>query len=131
MSDARKAIVTDGAPAAIATYSQAVVAGGVLYCAGQMPLDPATMELVPGGVRGQTRRCLESLEAICAQAGARLSDATRITVYLTDLSTYAEMNEVYAEFFSVPEPPARATIGVSELPKGGSVEIDAIVVVDR
>lgn len=128
MSNQRKAVATDEAPAAIATYSQAIVAGGVLYCAGQMPLDPATGELVPGGVREQTRRCLQSLEAICATAETRLSDAARITVYLTDLATYAEMNEVYAEFFSVPEPPARATIGVSELPRGGSVEIDAIVV---
>jgi 2-iminobutanoate/2-iminopropanoate deaminase len=127
----RHAVATDRAPAAIATYSQGVVAGGVLYCAGQMPLDPATGELVAGGVGEQTRRCLQSLEAICEQAGARLSDAARITVYLTDLASYAEMNEVYAEFFGVPEPPARATIGVSELPRGGSVEIDAVVALER
>jgi 2-iminobutanoate/2-iminopropanoate deaminase len=103
----------------------------VLYCAGQMPLDPDRGELVPGGVPEQTRRCLESLRAICDAAGTRLQDAARITVYLTDLSAYAQMNEVYAEFFDGPEPPARATIGVSELPRGGSVEIDAIVVLPQ
>jgi reactive intermediate/imine deaminase len=122
----RRAVETDGAPASIGPYSQALQAGGVLYCSGQVPLDPASGELVQGGIAEQARRCLESLEAICEQAGVRLRDAARMTIYLTDLSLFGELNEVYADFFSEPFP-ARSTVGVAELPKGALVEIDATV----
>ena len=123
---ARRAIETDDAPAPIGPYSQAVVAGGVLYCSGQVPLDPATGELVGGGVSEQARRCLESLDAVCAAAGTRLSEAARIGIYLTDMDLFAEVNEIYASFFSEPFP-VRTTVGVAALPKGALVEMDATV----
>jgi 2-iminobutanoate/2-iminopropanoate deaminase len=103
-----------------------VIAGGLLHCSGQLPLDPDSGSLVEGGVGEQGRRCLESLDAVCRAAGARLSDAARLTIYLTDISRFAELNDVYAEFFSEPYP-ARSTVGVSELPKRAMVEIDATV----
>jgi reactive intermediate/imine deaminase len=122
----RRAVDTDDAPAPVGPYSQALVAGGVLYCSGQVPLAPESGELVEGGIAPQARRCLESLAAVCEAAGARLEDAARITIYLTDLSLFAEVNEVYAEYFSDPYP-ARTTVGVSALPKGAGIEIDATV----
>jgi reactive intermediate/imine deaminase len=122
----RRAIETDQAPAPIGPYSQAVEAGGVLYCSGQVPLDPASGELVEGDIGDQARRCLESLDAVCREAGARLTDAARIGIYLTDMSVFAEVNEVYAEFFSEPFP-VRTTVGVAALPKGALVEMDATV----
>jgi 2-iminobutanoate/2-iminopropanoate deaminase len=122
----RRPVSSADAPAPIGPYSQAVIAGGVLYCSGQVPLDPATGELVEGGAAEQARRCLRSLEAVCGEAGTRLGDAARLTIYLTDLGRFAEVNEVYAEFFSDPHP-ARTTVEVAALPKGAKVEIDAIV----
>jgi 2-iminobutanoate/2-iminopropanoate deaminase len=122
----RRAVETDGAPAPIGPYSQAVVANGVLYCSGQVPLDPATGELVEGGVAEQARRCLESLDAVCREAGTQLSEAARIGIYLTDMGLFAELNEVYAGFFSEPFP-VRSTVGVAALPKGALVEMDATV----
>jgi reactive intermediate/imine deaminase len=122
----RRAIETDDAPAPIGPYSQAVVANGVLYCSGQVPLDPATGELVDGGVAEQARRCLESLDAVCRAAGTRLSETARIGIYLTDMNLFAEVNEVYASFFSEPFP-VRTTVGVAALPKGATVEMDATV----
>jgi 2-iminobutanoate/2-iminopropanoate deaminase len=122
----RRAIETDRAPAPIGPYSQAVVADGVLYCSGQVPLDPVTGELVEGGVAEQARRCLESLDAVCRAAGTQLSDAGRIGIYLTDMALFAELNEVYASFFSEPFP-VRTTVGVAALPKGALVEMDATV----
>ncbi len=122
----RRAIETEGAPAPIGPYSQAVVADGVLYCSGQVPLDPATGELIDGGVAEQARRCLESLDAVCRAAGTRLSEAARIGIYLTDMDLFAELNEVYATFFSEPFP-VRSTVGVAALPKGALVEMDATV----
>src|SRR6476661_2696726 len=92
----RRPVETDGAPAPIGPYSQAVVADGILYCSGQVPLDPATGELIDGGVGEQTKRCLENLSAVCAGAGAQLSDAVRLTVYAADLpGDWAEINEAY------------------------------------
>jgi 2-iminobutanoate/2-iminopropanoate deaminase len=126
----RRPIETDGAPAPIGPYSQAVVADGVLYCSGQVPLDPSTGELVEGGVAEQARRCLESLDAVCRAAGAQLSDAARIGIYLTDMELFAELNEVYAGFFSEPFP-VRTTVGVAALPKGALVEMDATVPVGQ
>ena len=126
----RRPIETDGAPAPIGPYSQAVVADGVLYCSGQVPLDPSTGELVDGGVAEQARRCLESLDAICRAAGTRLEEAARIGIYLTDMELFAELNEVYASFFSEPFP-VRTTVGVGALPKGAMVEMDATVPLGR
>jgi 2-iminobutanoate/2-iminopropanoate deaminase len=122
----KRPIQTDQAPEPIGPYSQAIEAGGVLYCSGQVPLDPATGELVEGGIAEQARRCLESLDAVCEAAGTRLSEAARIGIYLTDMALFAELNEVYATFFSEPFP-VRTTIGVAALPKGALVEMDATV----
>jgi 2-iminobutanoate/2-iminopropanoate deaminase len=122
----RRLVETEGAPAPIGPYSQAVVADGILYCSGQVPLDPATGELVEGGIADQARRCLESLEAVCRAAGTRLSEAARIGIYLTDMELFADLNEVYASFFSDPFP-VRTTVGVAALPKGALVEMDATV----
>ena len=126
----RRPIETDGAPAPIGPYSQAVVADGVLYCSGQVPLDPSTGELVEGGVAEQARRCLESLDAVCRAAGTQLSEAARIGIYLTDMELFAELNEVYAGFFSEPFP-VRTTVGVAALPKGALVEMDATVPIEQ
>jgi 2-iminobutanoate/2-iminopropanoate deaminase len=124
--DLRRPVETDGAPAPIGPYSQAVVADGVLYCSGQVPLDPDTGELIEGGVAEQARRCLESLDAVCRAAGTELSEAARIGIYLTDMGLFAELNQVYATFFSEPFP-VRTTVGVAALPKGALVEMDATV----
>ena len=126
MSHHRRTVTAVGAPAAVGPYSHAVVAGGLLFCSGQMPLDPATGELVDGPLGDQARRCLENLDAVCAAAGATLADAVRLTVYLTDLGAFAEVNEAYGAFFGA-DPPARVAIGVAALPQGAQVEIDAIV----
>jgi 2-iminobutanoate/2-iminopropanoate deaminase len=126
----RRSVETGGAPAPIGPYSQAVVADGVLYCSGQVPLDPASGELVDGGIVEQARRCLESLDAVCREAGTRLSEAARIGIYLTDMNLFGELNEVYASFFSEPFP-VRTTVGVAALPKGALVEMDATVPLGR
>ena len=123
----REIISTDAAPEAVGPYSQAVRSGNLLFCSGQVPLDPATGELVKEDVAGQTRRCLENLTAVCDAAGASLADAVRLTVYLVDMGDFARVNEVYAEFFEGGDPPARVAIGVAALPKGADVEIDAVV----
>jgi 2-iminobutanoate/2-iminopropanoate deaminase len=126
----RRPIEAEGAPAPIGPYSQAVVADGVLYCSGQVPLDPDTGELEAGGVADQARRCLENLDAVCRAAGTQLSEAARIGIYLTDMDLFAELNEVYAGFFSEPFP-VRTTVGVAALPKGALVEMDATVPLGR
>ena len=126
MSKERKTIDADGAPAAVGPYSHAVEANGLLFCSGQIPLDAESGEIVGATPAEQARRCLENLQTVCRAAGAELGDAVRCTVYMTDLSAFAEVNEVYAEFFSS-EPPARAAVGVAALPRGAQVEIDAIV----
>jgi reactive intermediate/imine deaminase len=122
----RRAVETQGAPAPIGPYSQAVEAGSVLYCSGQVPLDPSSGELIDGDIAEQARRCLENLDAVCLEAGTRLDQAARIGIYLTDMSLFAEVNEVYGEYFSDPFP-ARTTLGVAELPKGALIEMDATV----
>jgi 2-iminobutanoate/2-iminopropanoate deaminase len=101
--------------------------GDLLFCSGQIPLEPSTGELVKEDVEGQARRCLQNLEAICAAAGGSLSNAVRCTVYLGDMADFARVNEVYAEFFEGADPPARVAIAAAGLPKGADVEIDAIV----
>jgi 2-iminobutanoate/2-iminopropanoate deaminase len=123
----RQSVSTDGAPEAIGPYSQGVRSGSLLFCSGQIPLDPSTGEIVKEDVEGQTRRCLENLTAVCEAAGGSLADAVRCTVYLTDMGDFARVNDVYASFFEGAEPPARVAIGVAALPKGADVEIDAIV----
>jgi 2-iminobutanoate/2-iminopropanoate deaminase len=115
-----------GAPAAIGPYSHAVRAAGLLFCSGQIPLDPDSGELVGATAAEQADQCLRNLQAVCAAAGATLSDAVRMTVYLTDMGAFAAVNEVYGAFFEA-DPPARAAVGVAALPKGALVEIDAIV----
>ena len=122
----RKKVSTDSAPAAIGPYSQGMRAGDLLFCSGQIPLEPSTGELVKEGIDGQARRCLENLAAVCEAAGGSLADAVRCTVYLTDMNDFTRVNEVYADFFG-DEPPARVAIAVAGLPKGADVEIEAIV----
>ena len=127
MANERVAIEAEGAPAAVGPYSHAVRTGELLFCSGQIPLDPSTGEIVGSNAAEQARRCLQNLEAVCAAAGTSLSRALRLTVYMTDLGEFAPVNEVYASFFSGGDPPARVAIGVVALPKGAQVEIDAIV----
>ncbi len=126
MSQHREPVTALGAPAAVGPYSHAVRAGGLLFCSGQIPLDPESGKLVGQTPAEQAKRCLENLQAICAAAGGALEDAVRCTVYMTDLEAFNEVNETYAEFFAA-DPPARVTIGVAALPKGAQIEIDAIV----
>ena len=123
----RTPVSTDQAPAAIGAYSQAIRTGSLLFCSGQVALDPSTGELVKEDVVGQTRRCLENLSAVCEAAGASLSEAVRCTVYLADMDDFARMNEAYGDFFGEDNPPARVAIAVAALPRGADVEIDAIV----
>jgi 2-iminobutanoate/2-iminopropanoate deaminase len=123
----RHAVSTDSAPAAIGPYSQGMRVGDLLFCSGQIPLDPSSGELVKEDIAGQARRCLQNLEAICGAAGASLSNAVRCTVYLSDMNDFARVNEVYAEFFGEDDAPARVTVAAAGLPKGADVEIDAIV----
>jgi reactive intermediate/imine deaminase len=126
----RTAISTPQAPKAIGPYSQAIRHETLLWCSGQIPIDPATGELVAGDAAAQARRCLQNLEAVCTAAGSHLRDAIRCTVYLTDLADFAAVNTVYAEFMGSP-PPARACVQVAALPKGAQVEIDAVVACDE
>jgi 2-iminobutanoate/2-iminopropanoate deaminase len=123
----RQAVATDSAPAAIGPYSQAMRAGDLLFCSGQVPLDPSSGELVKDDIEGQARRCLENLAAVAEAGGGSLAQAVRCTVYLTDMNDFARVNEVYAQFFGADDPPARVAVGVAALPKGADVEIDAIV----
>jgi 2-iminobutanoate/2-iminopropanoate deaminase len=126
MSHHREPVTALGAPAAIGPYSHAVRAGGLLFCSGQIPLDPDSGELVDGGPGEQARRCLDNLTAVCAAAGASLADAVRLTVYLTDMAAFAEVNDVYETYFEA-EPPARVALAVAGLPKGALVELDAVI----
>jgi 2-iminobutanoate/2-iminopropanoate deaminase len=123
----RQSVATDQAPEAIGPYSQGIRSGSLLFCSGQIPLDPSTGEIVKEDVEGQARRCLENLAAVCEAAGGSLADAVRCTVYLTDMNDFARVNDVYATFFEGAEPPARVAIGVAALPKGADIEVDAIV----
>lgn len=124
----RYRIATDRAPGAIGPYSQAVVARGVVYCSGQIPLDPATMTIVDGDIREQTRRALDNLSGVLAAAGSSLHHAVKTTVYLSDMNDFPAMNEVYAGYFADP-PPARSTVEVRRLPRDVRVEIDVIALV--
>ena len=123
---AREIIKTDKAPAAIGTYSQAVKVGDTVYISGQIPLDPATMELV-SGTEAQIRRVFDNLKAVAEASGGGLRDVAKLGIFLTDLGNFAMVNQIMAEYFQEPYP-ARAAIGVAALPKGSQVEMDAILV---
>ena len=130
MSHHREPVTAPGAPAAVGPYSHAVRAGDLLFCSGQTPLDPGTGKLIEGSVGAQAVQCLENLATVCRAAGAQLSDAVRMGVYVTDMATFAEVNAAYAAFFPQ-DAPARSTIGVASLPLGAAVEIDAVVALPR
>ena len=125
----REIIHTDQAPAAIGVYSQAVKVGATVYLSGQIPLDPATMQLVEGGMEAQIRRVFDNLAAVARAAGGSLADTVKLNVFLTDLSHFALVNQVMAEYFREPYP-ARAAIGVAALPRGAWVEMDAVLVLE-
>ncbi|WP_455196656.1 RidA family protein [Kaarinaea lacus] len=123
---ARQIIQTDKAPKAIGTYSQAVKCGTTVYCSGQIPLDPATMNLVEGDMSAQVKRVFDNLQAVAEAAGGSLADVAKLNVFLTDLGHFALVNEIMAEYFQEPYP-ARAAIGVASLPKSAQVEMDAVL----
>lgn len=125
----KEAVATTQAPQAIGPYSQAVSAGPWLFCSGQIGLDPATGELVAGGIEAETSRVLDNLRAVLAAAGATPDRVLRTTIYLVDLGDFGRVNEIYARYFRAPFP-ARATVGVAALPRGARVEIDAIALLE-
>lgn len=122
----KQPIQTNQAPQAIGTYSQAVRAGNTIYLSGQIGLDPATMQLADG-IDAQIHQVFRNLQAVAAAAGASLADAAKITVFLTDLANFAKLNEIMAQYVPTPYP-ARSAVGVSQLPRGALVEIEAILV---
>lgn len=127
MTTELRTITTDGAPKAIGPYSQAIAAGELIFCAGQVALDPSSGESVTGDVGAQTERVIDNLRAVLETAGSDLSHVVKTTVYLTDFNDFAAMNEVYAKRFG-DHRPARATVGVSALPKGLRVEIECVAI---
>ena len=126
MTTTRKTIHTQGAPQAIGSYSQAVQVGETVYLSGQIPLDPATMQLVAGDIHAEIRRVFDNLAAIAAAAGGSLAHVVKLTVYLTDMTLFAAVSEVMMSYFSAPYP-ARVTVGVAQLPRGARVEIEGIL----
>ena len=118
-------IATDDAPQAIGPYSQAISSGGLVFCSGQIPLDPASGELVEGSIADQTQRCMQNFDAVLKAAGSGLDRLLKVTVFLTDMSDYAEFNDAYGAFTSEP-PPARAAVAVAALPKGARIEIECV-----
>jgi 2-iminobutanoate/2-iminopropanoate deaminase len=126
VSHHRETVTALNAPAAVGPYAQGIRAGGLLFCSGQIPLDPETGEMVEDGPAAQVRRCLENVGAVCAAAGTSLADAVRVTLYLTDLGAWDEVNAAYAEHFPA-DPPARVTVEVAGLPRGAHVQVDAVV----
>ena len=121
----RQAVSTSGAPAAIGPYSQGIASDDLLFCSGQLGLDPKTGDMVEGGVEAQAERALKNLAAVLDAGGCSFADVVRVTIYLADINDFGAVNGVYASFMSDP-PPARSTFAVGALPKGGRVEIDAI-----
>jgi len=121
----RRAIQPENGPAAVGPYSPAVRVGDWVFCSGQIPIDPKTGQLVQGSIAEQTRQCLENLKAVLAGAGLELKHVVKTTVFMTDLSQFSAMNEVYAQYFEEPYP-ARSTVQVGALPKGALVEIEAV-----
>lgn len=129
MPTSRTVIATDAAPKAVGPYSQGIVAGGLIFTAGQIPIDPSTGKLVEGPIEEQTRRVLENLKAVLEAAGSRLDRVVKVTVFMTDLSLFSRMNAVYAEFFGG-SPPARSAIGVVALPLGAHIEMECVALAD-
>ena len=126
---ARDYVSTDAAPRAIGTYSQAVRVGDTVYLSGQIPLDPATMALVPGDIRTQVHQVFRNLRAVAVAAGGGLADTVKLNVFLTDLGHFTKVNEIMAQYFIQPYP-ARAAVGVASLPRGALVEADAVLAID-
>lgn len=126
----RQVIETLCAPRAIGTYSQAVMAGNILYLSGQIPLDPTTMELVQGGVTAEIHQVFRNLAALANAAGTSLNSVVKLNVYLTDLANFADVNKIMATYFSSPYP-ARAVVGVAALPRGAHIEADAILALEN
>ena len=124
----RTIIHTEKAPAAIGTYSQAVKIGNTVYLSGQIALDPETMEMVEGDISNRIHRVFQNIEAVCQAAGGTLQDIAKLNIYLTDLANFATVNEIMAEYFQQPYP-ARAAVGVAQLPKATDVEVDAVLIV--
>ena len=122
----KRVVLTSAAPAPVGPYSQAVVAGGLVFASGQIPLDPASGRLVSGEIEAQAERVLENLRAVLEAAGASLNQVVKTTVYLTDLALFPRMNAIYARYFGADPKPARTTIQAAALPLGAEVEIDAI-----
>ena len=127
----KRIISTEKAPAAVGTYSQAVaITGGVtIYLSGQIPLVPKTMEVIEGGIENEIHQIFKNLSAVCEEAGGSLDDIVKLNIFLTDLNNFALLNEIMATYFKQPYP-ARAAIGIKELPKGVSVEMDGVMVVN-
>ncbi len=123
----KQPVSTQQAPGAIGVYSQAIVSGSTVYLSGQIPLDPATMQLVDGGIDAQITRVFENLKAVVDAAGGELDDVVKLTIYLTDLGNFARVNEIMAGYFNEPYP-ARAAVGVAALPMGAGVEAEGILV---
>lgn len=123
----REHIVTDRAPSAIGTYSQAVKVGDTVYLSGQIALVPATMEMATGGVGAEIRQVLDNVRAVCEAAGGSLDDIVKLNIYLVDLGNFAEVNTIMAEYFQQPYP-ARAAVGVASLPRNAAVEVDGVMV---
>ena len=121
-----QSIHTDRAPQAIGPYSQAIRAGDTVYLSGQVPFDPATMQLVTGDIEQQARRVFENLKAVAEAAGGSLGQAVKLTIFLTDLGNFAKVNEVMSSYFAQPSP-ARSTIGVAALPRGAQIEIECVL----
>ena len=121
----KKVVSTTSAPGAVGPYSQAIVSNGLVFCSGQIPLDPASGELVGGTIADQTRRCMENLSAVLEAAGSSLGNVVKVTAFLTDMGDFPEFNDAYAGFFG-DEPPARATFAVAALPKGAAVEVECV-----
>lgn len=126
----RRAVSTNAAPGAVGPYSQAIMTDDLVFCSGQVGLDPATGELIPGGVEAETERVIRNLEAILDAAGCTLADVVKTTCFLADISDFATFNGVYARYWPDP-PPARSTFGVAALPRGARVEIEAVAARDR
>ena len=126
MSHHRKIVTAEGAPDAVGPYTHAVVSNRLVFCSGQVPLDPNTGKLVEGSIGEQTKQCLENLSVVAAAAGAQLSDAVRMGIYVTDMGTFKDVNEAYGTYFES-DPPARSTVGVAALPLGAQVEIDGVI----
>ena len=126
---AKTIIQTDAAPQAIGTYSQAVKVDNTVYISGQIPLDPVSMEVVPGGIEAEITRVFDNLQAVAEAAGGALTDVVKLNIFLTDLANFPTVNEIMAQYFQQPYP-ARAAIGVAALPKGVGVEMDAVLVID-